>query len=166
MSEDKNRHNAFISHHHKDDSSVDKLQGLLKGNGFDVRNSSIRAFRPENKERWKNRQVSDETIKRLLRTKLKWASSLVVLVGKETHTRKWVDWEIKEAHRLGMRIIAVYEQGGTEADLPENFLKYGSQCVAWNTESIMKALNGSDEPFQLPDGSPRPTPPNAPHVSC
>ena len=35
--------NVFISHHHKDDANVDKLTKLLKKNGYDIRNSSIRA---------------------------------------------------------------------------------------------------------------------------
>ena len=38
-----NAKNVFISHHHKDDSHVDKLTKLLRKKGFDIRNSSIRA---------------------------------------------------------------------------------------------------------------------------
>lgn len=35
--------NVFISHHYKDDDSVDKLTDLLQKNGYNIRNSSIRA---------------------------------------------------------------------------------------------------------------------------
>ena len=35
--------NVFISHHHKDDADVDKLTDLLRKNGYNIRNSSIRA---------------------------------------------------------------------------------------------------------------------------
>lgn len=34
--------NVFVSHHHKDDSSVDGLTSLVAGKGYNLRNSSIR----------------------------------------------------------------------------------------------------------------------------
>ena len=37
--------------------------------------------------------------------------SVIVLIGKNTASRPWVDWEIDLAHRLGKRIIGVYEWG-------------------------------------------------------
>src|ERR1043166_4487099 len=85
--------NVFISHHHADDEHVTRLTDMLKRNGFELRNSSIRA-KPSNQARLDKGLVSDETIKRLLRMKMSWASTVVVLIGKETHKRPWVDWEI------------------------------------------------------------------------
>ena len=55
---------VFISHHHKDDAGVDGMTKLLGDSGCDIRNSSIRALRPENQERMKNGMVEDETIRR------------------------------------------------------------------------------------------------------
>ena len=43
--------------------------------------------------------VKDETIRRLLRMKISWAGTVVVLVGKETHSRPWVNWEIEQANK-------------------------------------------------------------------
>ena len=149
------KHNVFISHHHKDDTHVDKLTMLLKKNGCDIRNSSIRA-KPANQDRLNRGLVKDATIRRLLRMKMTWAGTVVVLVGKETHTRSWVDWEIKEAKRQGKNIIGVYEYGLKEkAKLPESLEKYATAQVGWDSKSIIDAIEGRPT-FQNPDGTPCP----------
>ena len=154
MANDSKRRHVFISHHHKDDEHVEKLTSLLNKSGYDVRNSSIRA-KPKNQERLAQNRVKDETIRRLLRMKISWASTTIVLIGKETHERKWVNWEIKQAHGQGKRIVGVFERGGTANDIPENFEKYGSSLQAWSSKSIVGAIDGSDNSFQNPDGTPR-----------
>lgn len=148
--------NVFVSHHHKDDASVDGLTDLVAGKGYKFRNSSIRV-KPENQERLDQKKVSDNTIRRLLRMKMRWASQLIVVIGKETHSRDWVNWEIAEAYRQGKPIIGVYENGLKDnVDIPENLEKYGSCRVGWRADSVIDALNGKltgDNRFQNPDGS-------------
>lgn len=146
------RHHVFISHHFKDDASVDGLVGLLGRAGKDVRNSSIR-LRAANEARLERGEVSDRALKRALRMKISWASAVVVLIGKQTHTRPWVSYEIEEAHRQGKPIVGVYERGGTDAALPREFEKYGSALVCWNADSIVDAIDGRARPFQNPDGT-------------
>ena len=147
--------NVFVSHHHKDDASVDGLTGILSKKGYQIRNSSIRV-KPENQKRLDQKKVSDGTIKRLLRMKMRWASQLIVVIGKETHTRSWVDWEIKAAHQLGKPIIGVYENGLREkVSLPENLEKYATSIVGWRADSVIDALEGNCQ-FQNPDGTPSP----------
>lgn len=146
--------NVFISHHHKDDANVDNLTNLLGKSGYNIRNSSIRA-KPANQERLDKGLVKDETIKRLLRMKMSWASTVIVLVGKETHSRPWVNWEIEQAHKQGKNIVGVYELGlKDKVDLPPALEKYEtSQVVGWNSEAIIDAIEGKPV-FQNPDGSP------------
>ena len=152
MGNESKRRHVFISHHHKDDQHVEKLTKLLNKSGYDVRNSSIRT-KPENAKRLDQKKVKDETIRRLLRMKISWASTTVVLIGKKTHERKWVDWEIKQAKDQGKRIVGVFERGGTNNDIPANFEKYGSSLQAWNSKSIIGAIDGTDNSFQNPDGT-------------
>jgi hypothetical protein len=154
MNDTKRRH-VFISHHHADDAEVEKLTDLLGRRGYDIRNSSIRA-KPANQQRLERGEVKDETIRRLLRMKISWASTVVVLIGQETHARPWVDWEIEQANRQGKRIVGVYARGGTDADKPPALEQYASSIVRWNSEKIMDAIDGADNPFELPDGTPRP----------
>ena len=165
MTSDNKRLHAFISHYHKDDTDVDKLTSLLKNNGYDVRNSSIRA-NPDNQERLRKGLVKEETIRRLLRMKISWASEVIVLIGKDTHTRRWVNWEIEQAKKQGKHIVGVFVQGGTDADVPEALKKYGCERVAWNAESIIAALEGTDAPFQDADGSPSPIPAYTARSTC
>ena len=146
--------NIFISHHHKDDADVDKLTDLLRKNGYNIRNSSIRA-KPVNQRRLDQGLVKDAVIKRLLRMKISWAGSTIVIVGKETHTRPWVNWEIEQAHKQGKNIVGVYENGLKDnVDLPPSLEKYWtSQVVGWDSKSIISAIEGKPS-FQNPDGTP------------
>jgi len=150
------RRHLFISHHHQDDAEVTKLTNLLSGHGWDVRNSSIR-MKPSNEQRREKGLIPDSVIERALRMRVSWAQSVVVLIGKDTHTRAWVNWEIEEAHRQGKRIIGVFVRGGTEADIPPALEKFATQeIVGWNGNAIIGALDGDNQPFQAADGSVRP----------
>ncbi|MDW3182661.1 TIR domain-containing protein [Roseobacter sp.] len=145
------RKHVFISHHHGDDAQVDKFSSLMKRNGHDVRNSSVR-MKPANQRRVEKGKVKDDTIKRLLRMKMRWASAVVVLIGQKTHTRKWVNWEIEQAGKLGKRIVGVYLHGGSEANVPRALNDYGHAIVKWNPRSIEDAVDGRTNRFEAPDG--------------
>lgn len=157
--------NVFISHHHKDDADVDKLTDLFRKNGYNIRNSSIRA-KPANQRRLDQGLVKDAVIKRLLRMKISWAGSIIVIVGKETHKRPWVNWEIEQAHRQGKKIVGVYEIGlKDKVDRPPALEKYGtSQVVGWDSKSIISAIEGKPS-FQNPDGTPS-AKKDGPHTIC
>ena len=147
--------NVFVSHHHKDDASVDGLTDMVSGKGYQLRNSSIRV-KPENQKRLDQNKVSDRTIARLLRMKMRWASQVIVVIGKETHQRPWVNWEVKAAHQLGKPIIGVYENGlKDQVEIPENLKKYATSIVGWRSDSVIDALEGKSQ-FQNPDGTPSP----------
>jgi hypothetical protein len=148
------RRHVFISHHHADDAKVDQLTDLLGRGGSDVRNSSVR-MKPANQRRMEEGRVKDETIRRLLRMRISWATTVVVLIGNETHSRRWVNWEIEEAKRQGKRIVGVYAYGGTDAQKPEALERYASTIVAWNTDSIVDAIEGTDNRFENSDGTAR-----------
>lgn len=143
--------NVFISHHHSDDSHVDKFQSMLGRGDYQVRNSSVR-MKPANERRVKEGRVSDETIKRLLRMKMRWASTVVVLIGPKTHSRPWVNWEIEQAHKLGKRIVGVFLRGGTQADIPKALDDYGQAIVNWSTKSVAGAIEGTNTRFETPTG--------------
>jgi hypothetical protein len=97
--------------------------------------------------------VNEEVLRRLLRMKISWAGTVVVLIGKHTHSRPWVNWEIEQANKQGKRIVGVYERAGTQADIPPALEKYASTIVAWNSDSIMAAIDGKDNSFHNPDES-------------
>lgn len=153
MSKENNRRHLFISHHHQDDAEVTNLTNLLSSKGYDVRNSSVR-MKPENQRRMNEKRVGKDVIERILRMKISWASTVVVLIGNDTHLRPWVNWEIDKGNEQGKRIVGVYVRGGTEADIPHSLEKYASAIVGWNTDSIISAIDGENN-FQKPDGTNR-----------
>jgi hypothetical protein len=110
--------------------------------------------------------VRPEVIRRLLRRKISWAGTTLVLIGKDTHSREWVNWEIEQAHKQGKRIVGVYVRGGTETDIPAPLEKYASAIVGWESTCIMDAIDATENPFENPDCSPR-QPSHAPvTVTC
>lgn len=147
--------NVFVSHHHKDDSSVDGLAKMVSGRGYRFRNSSIRV-KPENQKKLDEKKISERVIRRLLRMKMRWASQVIVVIGKETHSRPWVNWEIEAAHKLGKPIIGVYENGlKGQVEIPENLKLYGTSIVGWRADSVIDSLHGKSQ-FVAPDGTPFP----------
>lgn len=157
--------NVFISHHHKDDKSVTDFTNLLNGKDYKLRNSSIRV-NEKNKERLQKEQIPRSTLERLLRMKMRWAGTFIVLIGSQTHSRKWVNWEIAEAAKLGKRIIGVFMHGGKDSDIPENLEKFGDGLVGWNSEKIISALEGKEVGWCNSIGQPRTPVNNVKRIAC
>lgn len=145
------RRHVFISHHHKDDATVDKMSSLVGRHGYDIRNSSIRA-KPANQERLDRGLVKDATIRRLLRMKMSWAGAVIVIIGKETHSRPWVDWEVQEAERQGKRIVGMWEEGGKQHKLPPSLEAYADAVVGWQADQILGAVDGTINNWKKSDG--------------
>ena len=144
----KKQKNVFISHYGKDDEKVQSLKKLLKKHNYTLRNSSIDSTK-------ENEASNTDYIKKLLREGIEWAGCLLVLIGKETHTRSWVNWEIEEANRQEKRIIGVYIYEESDSKLPKSFEKYGNALIGWNSDKIISAIEGHCNDFQNPDGSNR-----------
>jgi len=154
MSATSKRKHVFISHHSQDDAEITALTNMLAKKGYDIRNSSLR-LKPANQRRVEENRVSDAVIARALRMKISWAGTVIVLIGKETHARPWVNWEIKKANEQGKRLVGVYLRGGSEADVPPGLRDKSSSIVKWNANSIIQAIDGANI-FQTPSGAPRP----------
>ena len=142
--------NVFISHYGKDNPKIDDLKSLLKGKGYELRDSSV-----SSKD---NKANNPEYVKQqILKPKIDWAGQLIVLIGEKTHSREFVNWEIEQANKQGMSITGVYLHKGKTEDypLPENFEKNGTSLTGWNGETVIKALEGDYNNFQSPNGEDR-----------
>jgi hypothetical protein len=138
--------NVFISHHSKDDEHIKNFRTLLGKAGYNIKNSSIDSTKP-------NRLVSKDAIDRLLRMRINWAGTFICLIGSETHSREWVDREISIAKEKGKRIIGVHVHGEKEAPLPRGLEKYADYITGWNTDNIIKALEGKEIESTNADGT-------------
>ena len=143
-------HNIFISHYGRDDEHVQSLKERLRNQGRTVRNFSVDSTNHKD-----GRKPSDAVVQRLLRMRIKWSSTFICLIGPETHTRKWVNYEIRMAHLLGKRIVGVYTHGSNNSvELPEAYKKYGSPPIGWNSiDKLGEIIQGKNFPAENPDGS-------------
>lgn len=140
--------NLFVSHSGRDESKIDAFKKLMEKKGYDFRDSSIRESEP-------NRAHNEEYIKNeILKPAINWAGTMVVLVGRDTHNREWVDWEIEYAIKKGRKIIGVYLPGETEAILPAALTKFGYSCVGWNSDKIDAAIKNDDAIWEDANGNP------------
>lgn len=138
--------NIFISHCGEDADQLKNLRNLLKKQGYKVRDSSIDERNPNNAE-------DPEYIKSLLRPKIDWAGTVLVLIGPKTHTKDWVDWEIEYANKNGKRIVGIYVRGGADSDIPKNLKIYGDALLPWNSDKLAAAIEGEGIWLE-PNGSP------------
>lgn len=145
-----NHKNIFISHYKKDDTHVQSLKKRLISQGFSVKNFSVDSTKHKD-----GRRPSDPVIQRLLDIRIKAASTFICLLGPDTHTRKWVNYEIRKAYLEGKKIIGVYTHGNKDSiELPQAFKKYGNSTLGWNSiEKLGNIISGENLPFENPDGT-------------
>jgi len=143
-------HNIFISHYGKDDDHVQRLKQRLKDNGYNIRNSSIDSTKHKD-----GRIPPDKVIHRLLRRGISWAGTFICLIGPKTHTRRWVNDEIRMAHLQGKKIVGIYLHGSSNAvELPEAYKKYGDSLIGWNSlDKLGDIMSGKTVPPENPDGT-------------
>ncbi len=131
--------NIFISHYNKDRDQVKRLMDRLEERPyFNFRSSTI-------DEDTQIKSKNERVIKEGLRPKIKWAGTVIVAIGKETHEREWVNWEIKEAARDGKNIVGVYLYGEKGSEVPKGLERYGNSLVGWNNiDRIVDAIRGQN----------------------
>ena len=137
--------NIFIAHAHTDDELVPKLKSLIGQAGMTVRDGSIDGHKPNDAE-------NEEYIKQqYLRPHIDWASTLVVLITRDAAQSAWVNWEIKYAASRGKRIVGVFAQGATDADVPEELSRLDeAPIVGWQSERIALAISGKTISSKIP----------------
>ena len=116
-----------------DADSILKLKSLLDRHGLKMKDSSI--YESKNP----NNANNEEYIKSLIRPRIDWAGTTVVLIGKNTSKSDYVNWEIEHAASKG-----VYLQGESDSEIPEALNKYGNSLQKWNGESIISGITGDN----------------------
>ncbi len=143
------KHNVFISHHGKDDKHVQRLKERLKESGYQIRNSSI------DSTKYQNKVPSDRVISRYLRKGISWAGTVICLIGEKTHTRPWVNYEIRNAHLQGKEIVGIYKHGcNNSVETPEALKRYKGSIIGWNSlEKLGNIMSGNVKTNENPDSS-------------
>jgi len=102
---------VFISFKMEDKGLVDGLRLLASNPNFDLEfyDESVRVAIDSR---------DADYIKRRIREKIVRAGVVLCLVNTDTHTSKWVTWELSTAIRLGTPIVAMAAKGVSSATLP------------------------------------------------
>lgn len=77
----------------------------------------------------------------VVESKIKYSDAVVVMVGKDTATRKAVDYEIKTAHKHGVPVIPVRIHRDKNHKLSKPIMQYGYKVSNWDTEEIQNRIN-------------------------
>ncbi|MEI9954799.1 MAG: TIR domain-containing protein [Ferruginibacter sp.] len=117
----------------------------------------MRNFSVDSTNHKDGRRPSNEVIERLLRMRVNWSSTIICLIGPETHKSSWVNYEIDQAHLQGKRIVGLYLHGSNNnVELPDSFKKYGGTPLGWNSlDKLGNAIEGKYLPAENPDGTVR-----------
>jgi hypothetical protein len=75
-------------------------------------------------------------IKRVIADKIKKCDVFVVLIGKKSHKREWINWEIAKAKEYGKKIVAIKEKRSHAS--PEELLSAGAEWVYGFEEKKIK----------------------------
>lgn len=145
-----NTFNVFISHHGKDDNDVQKLKNRLKDiKKYDVRNGSI------DSTKYEPIIPPDKDIIDKLKERIKWAGTFICLIGEKTHTRKWVNFEIRQAYLQGKKIVGIFKHGCKEnCTLPNPLKKYGGPVIGWNSlDKLGEIMRGKNIPSETPSSN-------------
>lgn len=123
------KHNIFISHYFKDDDKVQGLKKRLIDSGYDVRNYSVDSTKHKD-----GRTPSKEVIKRYLEARIAASSTFICVISDKTHTRPWVDFEIRRAIEQGKKIIGIYNHGDkNKVEIPEALKEINADIIGWNS---------------------------------
>jgi len=152
--------NVFISHFGEDEEHIQKLKDMLDKKGYVLRNSSIDSTKPN------NAKDEDYIKNELLKPGIEWAGTTIVLIGPETNTRWWVDWEIEQSNKAENRIVGVHLEGETDSEIPEALAKYGDALVGWQADRIIDAIEGKINNMENSDGTPWENPYSAERSDC
>ena len=139
----------FVSHIHEDDEHIQNMRDLLKEHGHEVHVSAVDSTNPN------SAKDADYIKNSILKPKIDWAGTMVVLISPGTKDSEWVNWEIDEAERQGMRIVGVWTHGAAECDVPESLTQYADAVVGWQADRIEGAINGTINNWTGSDGQPR-----------
>ncbi|MBC6720513.1 TIR domain-containing protein [Treponema sp. Marseille-Q4130] len=132
-----NKKNIFVAHCGEHEELISDFKSMMEKEGFSFKDSSLTSERPNN--------AHDENYIKysIIKPKMEWAGTVVVLIGKETSKSDWVNWEIEEAIKLGKQVIGVHVSKDYNYEIPEGLKDFADSIVPWNGNDIKKALDGN-----------------------
>lgn len=122
----------FISYKWEDNSYFNGMKGLLSN----PNNKYIHSILAE-REDLRNR--GENVVKSELKEKIRNCNRVICLVGEDTQSSKWVQWELDVATSQNKKIIAV-RIPGTTGGAPRLIRERNISVIKWKADEVNKAL--------------------------
>lgn len=119
---------VFVSFHSKDRHAKELLLAQSKNKNMDIQFSDQSVNKPY-RSKWKTKTKS----------KIKKASTTIVMIGKDTHKRKAVQWEIAQSRKAGNKIVAVQIHKNKHHRLPPG-VKKSEELKRWKVDNISRKI--------------------------
>lgn len=85
------------------------------------------------------KSIDKEYIRRKISEKIKQCDVFVVFVGKESHAREWISWEISKAKEFNKKIVSIKAKRNYTS--PEELISAGAVWVyGFNEQKIREAI--------------------------
>lgn len=124
------RRNVFISFDADDEGMVNLLRSQAKDERFPFTFRDYSVKEPF-ESAWKSK----------VRDRIDQTSAVFVAIGKDTHKSKAVDWEIREAHRQGKRVVGVRMHRDKNHAVPQAIREHGDKVINWDTKKMGDELD-------------------------
>lgn len=122
---------VFISFENdKDKDSFDSIKGLIE-------NPNINVSFNDKSVRKEIDSTNENRIRKEIREKIKSASVLLCIVGKDTHSSRWVKWEIETARQNNKKVFFMRKKDDLNSSMPRDVL--GKDVVInWSIKFLQK----------------------------
>ena len=126
---------VFVSYYFDEDKHYKRLLKAWSANGkfrlnFDDISTDI-SVKSEN----------ENYIKRTISNRIKECDVFLVIIGKKTHKRKWVAWEISKALEYKKKIVALKENKSHAT--PKELMSVGAEWVyGFKEEKVRNSIHG------------------------
>ena len=126
----KSRKRVFISFHMEDEYAKQLLTHQAKTDKYDLDFINYAVNEPFD-EKWKTQ----------CRERIAMTSTVIVLIGPETHTREAVNWEINEAYSQGKKVVGVRVHRYEDHRVPQQMIDNRAKIINWDIDEISRELN-------------------------
>jgi len=134
------RKRAFLIFRSRDLDQVNSFRDQIKGKDshIDFIDFALKVhFKTENAE----------YVRHCITKRIENCSVAAVLVGKMTYDCEWVDWEIRECLKLGIRIVAVRLDDNKRLKIPKALTEHKIRPLQWDQDNIDTILQDIDKSY-------------------
>ncbi|MFY9299901.1 MAG: TIR domain-containing protein [Candidatus Nitrosotenuis sp.] len=117
--------NVFISFAVEDEAQVNLLRSQAKDDRFDFQ------FRD-----YSIKEPFDEAWKTQCKEIIALTSVVIVAIGETTADSEAVDWEIREAHRQGKKVVGMRIHKGADHRIPRALTEHGDKIIDWKADQL------------------------------